>query len=73
MTMIMVTHDVDEAVYLSNRIVVMSPRPSKIEKIIDIRLPYPRDRNNADFVYFRNEILKILDFAGKEQDLDYVI
>lgn len=73
MTMIMVTHDVDEAVYLSNRIVVMSPRPSKIEKILDIQLPYPRDRNNADFVYFRNEILKILDFAGKEQDSDYVI
>lgn len=73
MTMIMVTHDVDEAVYLSNRIVVMSPRPSKIEKIIDVRLSYPRDRNSPDFVYFRNEILKILDYAGKEADTDYII
>jgi ABC-type nitrate/sulfonate/bicarbonate transport system ATPase subunit len=73
MTMVMVTHDVDEAVYLSNRIVVMSPRPAKIEKIVDVDLSHPRDRNNSEFIRIRSEILKILHFAGKEEDIDYMI
>lgn len=73
MTMVMVTHDVDEAVYLSNRIVVMTPRPAKIEKVIDVKLFQPRDRSNPEFIRLRNEILKILDFAGKEREIDYVI
>lgn len=72
-TIVMVTHDVDEAVYLSDRIVVMTPRPAKIETIIDVPLSSPRDRNNAEFVRIRSEILKILDFAGKEKEVDYVI
>ena len=73
MTMVMVTHDVDEAVYLSNRIVVMSPRPAKIEKVIDVKLSQPRDKSNPEFIRLRNEILKILDFAGKEREVDYII
>lgn len=73
MTMIMVTHDVDESVYLSNKIVVMSPRPAKIEKIIDVKLSQPRDRNNPEFIRLRSEILKILDFAGKEKSIEYMI
>ncbi|MCM1329520.1 MAG: ABC transporter ATP-binding protein [Ruminococcus sp.] len=73
MTMVMVTHDVDEAVYLSNRIVVMTPRPAKIEKVIDVQLSQPRDRSNPEFIRLRNEILKILDFAGKEREVDYII
>ncbi len=40
MTMIMVTHDVDEAIYLSDKVVVMSPRPAKIEQIIDIGMGF---------------------------------
>ena len=73
MTMIMVTHDVDEAVYLADRIVVMTPRPAKIEKVIDVHLSQPRDRNNPEFIRLRSEILKILDFAGKERDIEYNI
>lgn len=73
MTMIMVTHDVDEAVYLSDRIVVMTPRPAKIERVIDVKLSQPRDRSNPEFIRLRNEILKILDFAGKEREVDYII
>lgn len=73
MTMVMVTHDVDEAVYLSNKIIVMSPRPAKIEKIVTVDLAHPRDRSNPDFISLRSEILKILHFAGKEPDIDYVI
>jgi NitT/TauT family transport system ATP-binding protein len=42
-TIFFITHDVDEAVYLANRVVVMAPRPGRIETVIDIDLPYPRD------------------------------
>lgn len=73
MTMIMVTHDVDEAVYLADKIVVMTPRPAKIEQVIDVKLSQPRDRNNPEFIRLRSEILRILDFAGKERDVEYNI
>lgn len=73
MTMVMVTHDVDEAVYLSDKIIVMSDRPAKVEKIIDVTLARTRDRNNPEFIRIRNEILKILHFAGTEKEVEYVI
>jgi NitT/TauT family transport system ATP-binding protein len=41
-TIIFVTHSIPEAVFLSSRAVVMSPRPGRITKVIDIDLPYPR-------------------------------
>ena len=41
-TMILVTHDVDEAVYLGDRVVVMQPRPGRIRKIVPVDVPHPR-------------------------------
>lgn len=41
-TIVFITHDVDEAVYLASRVVVMSPRPGRIHDIVDVNLPYPR-------------------------------
>ena len=73
MTMIMVTHDVDEAVYLSDRVVVMSPRPARIEKIIPIELAHPRARSSDDFMRYRSEILKLLDYGGVIQEPNYII
>lgn len=73
MTVVMVTHDVDEAIYLSDKIVVMSPRPAKIEEIIDVGLSRPRARNNPEFLRLRSEILKVLDFAGHEEEPNYYI
>jgi sulfonate transport system ATP-binding protein len=68
-TMIMITHDVDEAVYLSNRIVVMSPRPGRIAEIIDVPMSYPRNRGASDFAALRTRLLKKLDFTSDiEQD-----
>ena len=59
-TMMMITHDVDEAIYLSNRVVVMSPRPGRISKIIEVPMSYPRNRTTADFVQLRTRLLKHL-------------
>jgi ABC-type nitrate/sulfonate/bicarbonate transport system ATPase subunit len=64
-TMVLVTHDIDEAIYMSDRIVIMTPRPGRIERIIDIRLNRPRQRNHAEFLRLRGEILEMLHFAGE--------
>src|ERR1041384_679138 len=64
-TMILVTHDIDEAIYMSDRIIVMTPRPGRIERTIPVDLTRPRDRSSADFLRLRTEILEHLHFAGK--------
>jgi ABC-type nitrate/sulfonate/bicarbonate transport system ATPase subunit len=43
-TMLMVTHDVEEALYLGDRVVVMAPNPGRIRRIVEVDLPHPRDR-----------------------------
>ena len=65
-TMIFVTHDIDEAIYMSDSIVIMTPRPGKIEEIIPVELERPRDRSSAEFLALRGRILKMLHFAGDE-------
>ena len=64
-TMLLVTHDIDEAIYMCDRIVLMTPRPGRIERIIDVQLDRPRQRNSADFMALRAEILEELHFAGQ--------
>lgn len=73
MTMIMVTHDVDEAIYLSNQVVVMSARPARVQKVIDIKEFRPRDRGQDSFMKYRKDILEILNFAGNTKKPEYVI
>lgn len=55
-TMVLVTHDIDEAIYLGDRVVIMSSRPGTIRKIVPVPLPRPRDRSSFDFVQIRKEI-----------------
>jgi NitT/TauT family transport system ATP-binding protein len=57
-TTIFVTHDVEEAVYLADRIVVMTCRPGKIKTIVPVPLARPRERTAYDFVRIRNHVLK---------------
>lgn len=71
-TMILVTHDIDEAVYLSDRVVVLSSRPGKIKKIIDIELPRPRQRTAIEFSELRRKIFKEF-IVDEEIYEDYVI
>lgn len=66
-TIIFVTHSVDEAVYLSDRIVVLTKRPAKIKEIIEIPWPRPRDRAAVDFASLRK---RILDELEKENVMD---
>jgi NitT/TauT family transport system ATP-binding protein len=55
-TILFITHSIDEAILLSDRIVVMSARPGTVKSIIDIDLPRPRDENQPAFVDFRRNI-----------------
>lgn len=63
-TMLFVTHDIDEAIYMSDRIVILTQRPGKIERIIPIELNRPRDRSSPEFLRLRIDILETLHFAG---------
>ena len=68
-TMLLVTHDIDEAIYMSDRILIMTPAPGRIDREIDIDLGRPRDRTSDSFLRFRSEILEHLHFAGKAADV----
>jgi ABC-type nitrate/sulfonate/bicarbonate transport system ATPase subunit len=63
-TMLLVTHDIDEAIYMSDRIVIMTQRPGRIERIIPVELERPRDRSSTGFLRLRSDILESLHFAG---------
>jgi sulfonate transport system ATP-binding protein len=56
MTMLLVTHDIDEAVYLGDRVLVMGPRPGNLQKIVPVKLSRPRNRGAAAFVKIREGI-----------------
>jgi ABC-type nitrate/sulfonate/bicarbonate transport system ATPase subunit len=64
-TMVLVTHDIDEAIYMSDRIIIMTPRPGRIERIIEVELSRPRQRNSEEFLRLRSDILEFLHFAGQ--------
>lgn len=69
--MVMVTHDIDEAIYMSNRVVVMAPRPGRIRKIVPIDLEYPRNRTGDEFIKYRKEIMQMLDFVDGNQKEEF--
>lgn len=71
-TVVMITHSVDEALYLASRIVVISARPARIRKIIDVPFGYPRQDNVHDlpqFAELRAEIKELVmqEYAAQEQ------
>jgi ABC-type nitrate/sulfonate/bicarbonate transport system ATPase subunit len=58
-TVVFVTHSIDEAIFLADRVVMMSPRPGRISRIVDVPLPRPRTRDvevTPEFVGLRAEL-----------------
>lgn len=71
-TMIMVTHDIDEAVYLSDKIIVMERNPGRIRDIVNVDLPRPRNRNAYEFMQVRKRVFDYF-FETKEVHEEYNI
>jgi sulfonate transport system ATP-binding protein len=65
-TMILVTHDVEEAVYLGDRVVVMEPRPGRIRRIVPVPMERPRQRSAAGFVAIKEDILSEFGIVAEE-------
>lgn len=59
-TIVFVTHDIDEAVYLSDRIVVFSRRPGMVKKIFEIKMEHPRDRQCQEFEDLVSEVIELI-------------
>ena len=72
-TMVLVTHDVDEAIYLSDRIVIMTPRPGRISEVLEVKLPHPRERGGMAFIDLRREILDRFHLASAKPQPEYFI
>jgi len=71
-TMILVTHDIDEAIYLGDKVIVMSNKPGKIRNVIPVDLPRPRDRSSIDFMNIRRLIYKEF-FEETEYKIEYYL
>ena len=71
-TMILVTHDIDEAIFLSDKIVVLSSRPGEIKRIVEVKDSRPRDRSSSNFVYVKKKIFKEF-FEETDIDVEYYI
>lgn len=56
-TMIFVTHDIDEAVFLANRVIILKPRPGEISAVVPVELPYPRQKATPIFQSLRLQVL----------------
>ncbi|KAA6340263.1 NitT/TauT family transport system ATP-binding protein [termite gut metagenome] len=67
-TIVLVTHDVDEAIFLSDRIAIMTARPGKISEIIPVNVSGERDRNKDEFILLREWVLEKLHLARKPFD-----
>ena len=59
-TIVFVTHDIEEAAYLANRVVVFTCRPGQIREIVKIDLPHPRERTSPEFLEFRNHLADLI-------------
>jgi len=71
-TMVFVTHDIDEAIYLADRVVVMTPRPGKIAQIFEIGIARPRNRSYAGLFEIRARILELLHLVERQKPEYYL-
>lgn len=71
-TMVLVTHDIDEAIYLGDRVIVMSERPGTVKKSFEVELPRPRDRDSSGFVEIHKKVFDNF-FEREEAEETYSI
>jgi NitT/TauT family transport system ATP-binding protein/sulfonate transport system ATP-binding protein len=72
-TMMLVTHDVDEAIYLSDRIVIMTARPGRVSEVVNVDFPRPRHRGGSEFLELRATLLEKFNLASAEPQPEYYI
>jgi len=65
-TCFFITHDVDEAIYMGSRVLVMAASPGRIKADIPIGLPSPRVRSSDAFIEYRKQIMDLLDYGRRE-------
>ena len=63
---IMVTHDIDEAIYMGTKVLIMESTPGRIKATLPIELDFPRNRSSSSFVEYRKQILDTLGYNAKE-------
>ncbi|MCI1945894.1 ABC transporter ATP-binding protein [Clostridium luticellarii] len=71
-TIIFVTHDIDEAVFLADRVVIMTPSPGKIKSIIDVPLYRKRNRTNSEFLAIRDKVFREFE-TNKKSKKEYSV
>jgi ABC-type nitrate/sulfonate/bicarbonate transport system ATPase subunit len=75
-TTVLVTHDIEEAVYFSDRVAVLSARPGRLKRSLAVHLPRPRDRNSREFLALKDELLEEFQLAehpDPDSKIEYAI
>ncbi len=70
-TVVFVTHSIEEAVFLADKIVVLTPRPAKVSEVINIEMPKPRDRASLEFLEVRKSVHSSLQTASTGLHVSY--
>jgi len=64
-TIVFVTHDIEESVQLADRVVVMTARPAKVQRIVEVDIPHPRDISSRRYLELRDSIFEAIGLAHK--------